>query len=128
MSPATRRAAIAGSALILLFFGGVLPALALIHNASTQSKRSKGGLTLTAEQKKGRTLFRDNCATCHTLAAAKAVGKVGTNLDVLRPNQALVIDAIDNGRARGQGQMPQQLLTGTDARNVANYVAAVAGR
>ncbi len=128
MSPGARRAAIAGAALGLVAFGGVIPALALVHNNGTQSKRSKGGITLSADQEKGRTLFRANCATCHTLAAAKAVGKVGTNLDVLRPNMGLVLDAIDHGRARGQGQMPQQLLQGVDATNVAKYVAAVAGR
>lgn len=128
MSPAARGGVVAVSAVVLIFFGGVLPAWALVHNNRNQSKQSKGGLVLTSDQEKGRTLFRANCATCHTLAAAKAVGKVGTNLDVLRPNEALILDAINNGRARGQGQMPLQLLQGIDAKNVAKYVAAVAGR
>ena len=73
-------------------------------------------------------MFKQHCATCHTLAAANAVGKVGPNLDQLRPPPALIKDAIAKGRARGQGQMPAQLVTGQDANNVAAFVAKVAGR
>ena len=40
----------------------------------------------------------------------------------------LVIDAIAKGRYRGQGQMPDKLFEGEDARAVAAYVAKVAGR
>jgi mono/diheme cytochrome c family protein len=53
---------------------------------------------------------------------------VGPDLDTLRPPSALILDAIANGRARGMGQMPEQLVTGPDARDVANYIATVAGR
>ena len=71
---------------------------------------------------------RKYCATCHTLKASNAVGKVGPNLDVLHPPKGLILDAIANGRARGQGQMPAGLVDGQDAQDVAAYVAAVAGR
>jgi hypothetical protein len=40
----------------------------------------------------------------------------------------LVENAIQQGRARGQGQMPPRLLVGEDQKDVADYVAAVAGR
>ena len=33
----------------------------------------------------GRVLFAEKCSTCHTLTASNAVGRVGPNLDVLRP-------------------------------------------
>jgi mono/diheme cytochrome c family protein len=56
------------------------------------------------------------------------VGKVGPNLDQLHPPQALVIDAIRKGRARGQGQMPANLVDGQDAQEVAAFVAKVGGR
>jgi mono/diheme cytochrome c family protein len=56
------------------------------------------------------------------------VGKVGPNLDQLRPPKALILDAIKNGRARGQGQMPAGLVDGQDAQDVADFVAKVAGR
>jgi hypothetical protein len=35
--------------------------------------------------------------------------------------------AIAEGRARGLGQMPAQLYTGREAKEVAEFVAAVAG-
>jgi mono/diheme cytochrome c family protein len=109
-------------------FGVVIPLLTLLHNANEQAEAAIGGVKLNAEQEHGRELFKERCATCHTLADAGAVGLVGPNLDTLRPAEELTLDAIENGRARGQGQMPSQLLTGPDARAVADYVALVAGR
>ena len=38
----------------------------------------------------GEQLFIDNCSNCHTLAAAGASGKVGPDLDQLRPGPDLV--------------------------------------
>ncbi|HEY7621346.1 MAG TPA: cytochrome c, partial [Solirubrobacteraceae bacterium] len=75
----------------------------------------------------GRAVFAKYCATCHTLKASNAVGRVGPNLDNLHPNKALILDAIAKGRARGAGQMPVGLVNGADAQNVADYVSAVAG-
>ena len=72
-------------------------------------------------------MFAEKCSTCHTLAASNAVGRVGPNLDNLRPPKGLVLDAIKNGRARGQGQMPAGLIDGSDAQDVAAYIAATAG-
>jgi len=83
---------------------------------------------LTASQQRGRELFGRVCQQCHTLAEANAVGKVGPNLDKMKPPKALVLDAIVNGRARGAGTMPAGLYTGHDAQDVAAFVAAVAGR
>ena len=40
----------------------------------------------------------------------------------------LVTNAIQLGRAQGNGNMPAGLLTGRDAQNVAAYIAAVAGQ
>lgn len=108
-------------------FGVAIPAVVMIGN-SRANESARGGVDLTSSQVAGRQLFARNCATCHTLAASNAVGKVGPNLDMLRPAQALILDALANGRARGQGQMPAQLVTGQDARDVASYVVAVAGR
>jgi mono/diheme cytochrome c family protein len=115
--------AIAG---VSLFFGVAIPVLVGIANADDRS--SRGGIELTAAQEEGRTLFTENCATCHTLASAGAAGRIGPNLDQLRPPEQLTIDAIEKGRARGQGQMPAGLLQGEDAENVASFIAATAGR
>lgn len=98
-----------------------------------------GGVSEGTDLAQGRTLFSDpdvGCANCHTLAAAGSSGTVGPNLD----------DAF--GAAREQGfddstfeqvvreqislpaigsAMPADLVTGTDADNVAYFVAQCAG-
>jgi mono/diheme cytochrome c family protein len=114
--------AIAGA---IALFGLVVPAIVM---TSDQAAAGPGGSTLTDNQQHGRELFNSKCATCHTLADAAAVGRVGPNLDVLAPTEGLTINAINQGRARGQGQMPAQLLDGDDAKDVAQYIAEVAGR
>lgn len=107
-------------------FGIGVPAAVMA--GGTGAHKGPGGVKLTAGEAQGRELFAHNCATCHTLKGANAVGKVGPNLDALRPPKALVLNAIQLGRARGMGQMPANLLQGKDAQDVAAFVAAVAGR
>jgi mono/diheme cytochrome c family protein len=114
-------------AVIYAGFGVAIPALVLASNGEHRAQHAPGGVTLTAAQARGRELFAAKCATCHTLRAAHAVGKVGPNLDLLRPPYALVLDAIVHGRARGMGQMPAMLYDGQDAKEVAAFVSAVAG-
>ena len=48
--------------------------------------------------------------------------------DTIKNRVTFIEDAIKNGRARGSGQMPAELLDGQDAQDVANFVAQVAGR
>ena len=112
--------------LVIVLFGVAVPGLTL----ALAGEESDGppGVELNAMQTEGRELFKEHCATCHTIAASNAVGRTGPNLDVLRPNVELTLDAIKEGRARGAGQMPAGLLQGERARSVAEYVARVAGR
>jgi mono/diheme cytochrome c family protein len=113
---------------IWVVFGLGLPALVLATNGGDhKSGQAVGGVDLSSGQVNGRKLFAKNCATCHTLRAVNAVGKVGPNLDQLRPPPPLVLNAINTGRARGNGQMPADLVTGQDAKDVASFVGAVAG-
>jgi mono/diheme cytochrome c family protein len=114
--------AVAGA---IALFGLAVPAVVLLGD---QAAAGPGGSKLTAEQKEGRQLFAEKCATCHTLKDAGAVGKVGPNLDMLAPAPALTTNAIENGRANGKGQMPAQLLEKDEAKKVASYIAAVADR
>jgi mono/diheme cytochrome c family protein len=109
----------------IALFGLVVPAIVL---SSDQASAGPGGTKLNADMQAGRVLFNDKCATCHTLEDAGAVGRVGPDLDVLAPTAGLTVNAIKEGRARGQGQMPAQLLDGEDAKHVAEYIAEVAGR
>jgi mono/diheme cytochrome c family protein len=97
---------------VITLFGLAVPAVVLMGD---QAKAGPGGGKLT-------------CAQCHTLDDANAVGKVGPDLDLLAPTSGLTINAIAQGRARGTGQMPAQLLDGEDAKNVAKYIEDVAGR
>jgi mono/diheme cytochrome c family protein len=128
---------ITGFVVTAVVFGVGLPLLMLTgnhHNANAQV----GGIKLTAAEKSGRQLFGQHCGVCHTLAAANAVGKVGPNLDVLKPAQSVVLNTINNGclpnppkgsnqGCLGQGVMPAAVVQGEDAQNVAAFVAKVAG-
>jgi mono/diheme cytochrome c family protein len=135
------RAVVIIVSIFALLIGIGVPALVMAKNNDTESKKAPGGVTLSTAEQHGRTLFAKNCSTCHTLAGAHSAGKVGPNLDVLiagingaSPQETIknrvtfIEDAIKNGRARGSGQMPAELLDGQDAQNVANFVAQVAGR
>ena len=130
-SRGSRRAWGIGLAVVIIALGLVLPALVLVNNGDNHAKHGAGGVELTSAETNGRTLFARNCATCHTLEGSNAVGRVGPNLDQLNGGNlkpAFVLDAIEKGRARGAGQMPAGLLVGQDAKDVAEYVATVAGR
>jgi cytochrome c551 len=114
--------------IVVVLLGIAVPLAIGLVNRDDHAASAPGGVDLTASQEAGRAVFAKYCATCHTLQASNAVGKVGPNLDVLHPPKGLILDAIANGRARGQGQMPKGLVDGQDAQDVAAYVAAVAGR
>jgi len=119
-------------------FAIVLPAVFLIGNHN-RANGQVGGIRLTASEKRGREIFGERCALCHTLAAANAVGKVGPNLDIIQPTEQLVLHTIANGCLQspppgsqeaclGQGTMPADVVQGVDATDVAKFVAAVAGK
>ena len=123
------------SVVVLFAFGLVVPAIVLAFNAEHKASVAVGGVHLSKNEQKGRELFAHACAVCHTLAAVKSVGRIGPNLDVrvgddikaAAGRKALVLEAIEKGRARGLGQMPALLYQGKEAEDVADFVAAVAG-
>lgn len=123
-----RRATLVLTVLVILGLGIAIPGAVLVSNSESKAEDGPGGVELTAAQAEGRQLFARNCSMCHTLRGSNAVGRVGPDLDDLRPPAELTIDAIEKGRARGNGQMPAELLGGEEAKNVAEYVEAVAGR
>lgn len=133
-----RRAAWTMFLFVYVVFGVALPILILTGNHA-QANRQVSGVVLTAADKRGRLLFGQHCAVCHTLAAANAPGKVGPNLDTLQPTAALVLHTIENGCVQnapagsaeaclGEGTMPATVVQGTDAQAVADFVAKVAGK
>ncbi len=133
-SKAGRRLTILG-VVVLIAFGLVVPALVLAHNGNHKASEAPGGVRLTAAETKGRELFAHSCVYCHSLAAVRSYARTGPDLDVrvgddISTNagrRALVLSAILEGRARGNGQMPALLYQGKEAEDVAAFVAAVAG-
>jgi mono/diheme cytochrome c family protein len=123
-----RRAAVVLFACALLVLGVAVPVGVVTAVAGSNDIPEADVTNLTESEERGRELFAARCANCHTLEASNAVAQVGPNLDQLRPNKALVLDAIENGRARGNGQMAADLYVGEDAEDVANYVAKAVGQ
>jgi outer membrane protein assembly factor BamB len=74
----------------------------------------------------GASVFAQNCASCHTLAAAHATGTVGPNLDQAKPSEAKVSQQVTDGG----GGMPAfgGRLTNQEIDAVAKFVAASAGK
>jgi mono/diheme cytochrome c family protein len=122
-----RRVTMAVILVVWVVMGVVAPALVVAENRRDEQVGA-ARVKLTPDQERGRELFGQSCQQCHTLAAADAIGQVGPNLDRLKPSRDVVLDAIDKGRARGEGRMPADLVQGQDARDVASFVAAVAGK
>ncbi|MBV9309320.1 MAG: cytochrome c [Solirubrobacterales bacterium] len=133
-----RRTAAVSFAVLYVVFGVVFPLIFLTGNHAKASDQF-AGVRLSSNDKHGREVFGQQCAVCHTLIAANATGKVGPNLDTLKPPASLVLNTINNGCLQspppgssqsclGQGTMPPQIVQGKDAQDVANFVAKVAGK
>ncbi|HLY48344.1 MAG TPA: c-type cytochrome [Solirubrobacteraceae bacterium] len=126
-------------AILYIGFGIAIPLVFLIGNHDNANAQV-GGYRLSSAMKSGREIFGQKCGVCHTLAGANAVGKVGPNLDVIKPSESLVLHTIANGCLQsppagdtaqsclGQGNMPSQIVQGQQAADVAKFVAQVAGR
>jgi mono/diheme cytochrome c family protein len=126
-SRAGRRVAIVLFAISLLVLGFVVPAAVVRAEKNKDDIPEANVSDLTESEKHGRELFGMRCANCHTLKAANAIAEVGPNLDTIRPNKATVLNAIENGKSAGNGQMAGGLYTGEDAEDVANFVAKAVG-
>src|SRR3712207_5708266 len=105
-----------GFALATIIFGVLIPAVVIARMAGRNDIPAINVSNLTEQELHGQELFGQRCRNCHTLAAAKSVAKVGPNLDELRPPKGLVLDAIENGRSRGNGQMAADLVEGEIGR------------
>ena len=122
-----RRVAIVLFAISLVVLGAIVPAAVVSAVKDKDDIPEANVSNLTEAEKRGRELFGQRCANCHTLKAANAIASVGPSLDQIRPNKKLVLDAIENGRSRGNGQMAGGLYTGEDAEDVASFVAKAVG-
>jgi mono/diheme cytochrome c family protein len=94
------------------------------------------GRVTSGDTSKGKQLFNEKCASCHTLADAKSQGTIGPNLD----------DAFSSDKEQGfseqtmadivrgqiayadpEGPMTPNLVRGADADSVALYIAKCSG-
>lgn len=109
--------------------GVVVPGFAIVNRG--EAKGGTGALrgqSLTSSEANGKALFIQRCASCHTLGAVNARGVTGPNLDRIgEVTPGRIRNAIRIG-GTGQGRMPANLLSGSDAQDVAEYVSKVAGR
>ena len=111
----------------------VLPWFAL----GKEGEESAAIVQVEPRDQDAKALFANNCGPCHTLAAAGTDGVVGPDLDsTLAPtgtndaaqyegNYTRVISAVSCGIG---GRMPEGILVGEEAQEVAAFVAAYAGR
>lgn len=98
----------------------------------------------------GQQLFTQSCGSCHTLSAAGTSGTIGPNLDnafaadvqegypqsvienvvldQIRLGSGPIATYTTNKKFTPQTPMPANILEGQDARDVAAYVASVAGQ
>jgi mono/diheme cytochrome c family protein len=129
--------------ILYIGLGIAVPALVLANRGAAEG--SSGPLSSQEGSKvfnEGKTLFRENCWSCHTLKAAGARGVTGPNLDQIGAvSPQRVLNAILIG-GTGQGRMPANIVSGacakppchapgkepTDAEKIAAYVSQVAGK
>jgi mono/diheme cytochrome c family protein len=106
---------------------------------------ARGAQQVPSELKEGQTLFQTNCGTCHTLYAAGTDGNYAPNLDeLLAPSgppegpkaaseakgvEERVLNALENGvdSSTTPGRMPADILSGAQAKQVAEFVGRTAG-
>ena len=86
---------------------------------------------------RGAELFYQHCSGCHTFTPAGAEGsatqvstrenKDGPNFDERAETAEDVLYAIKNG-GFSSGPMPQNIVTGEEARTIAEFIAKYSGR
>jgi cytochrome c553 len=93
---------------------------------SPQATSTQGGGNRQASAQ-GKQVFTQNCKGCHTLADAQATGKVGPNLDDLKPDRGRVRRQVITGGKPGGMPAFKGKLTNAQINAVAQYVSSVAG-
>ena len=86
------------------------------ETTTTEETTTDGDDALAA----GRTVFVDNCGSCHTLSDAGTTGSIGPNLD----EASLSADQVEEQVRNGGGGMPafEGDLTDDEIQDVSEYV------
>lgn len=117
--------------------------LALVLAALALGACSNGGgsqedkVASDSQYRRGSELFLTHCSGCHTLSEVGANGSAtsvgnrlktnGPNFNIRKENEQQVLYAIRNGGFSG-AIMPENILVGQDAEEVAKFLAAYSGR
>lgn len=115
----TRGASVCATLLVLI-------ALTLPNASATQPPSGQGAHI----DDEGKRVFlqgaQPSCSTCHTLADAGAAGRVGPDLDEMRPSAEQVLRAV----RQGIGAMPafEETLSKAEIDAVARYVERASNR
>jgi mono/diheme cytochrome c family protein len=113
---------------------GVAVAFALVAAACGEQGIN---VASTSPYHAGAILFTQRCSGCHTLGVVGTMGsatnvrtreyKDGPNFDQRKETLNCILYAIRNGGFSG-GPMPQDIVTGQEAQQVAKFVAQYSGR
>jgi mono/diheme cytochrome c family protein len=116
----------------------LIVAPALVAAALTLGACGEHGIQVSADSPDhpGALIFKENCAACHTLDAVGSQGsatqvsgseiKDGPNFNERKETVEDVIYAIENG-GFSSGPMPQNIVTGEQKQQVAEFVAKYSG-
>jgi mono/diheme cytochrome c family protein len=126
-----KRSTFVSFGLVALLFAVLIPAWAISREGGDEASPE----SVPAELQEGKDLFVTNCGACHTLEKAGTDGIVGPELDEIlappspsSPDPATikprVLNAIENGI---EGRMPAGILSGEQAKTVAEFVSRCAG-
>jgi cbb3-type cytochrome c oxidase subunit III len=106
----------------------------LAVGVATGCDAGTGGIEASGSTANGKQLFQERCASCHGLADAGSQSTVGPNLDdaFAGPREegfevSTIREIVADQIKYAVEPMPQNLVTGQDAADVAAYVASVAG-
>jgi mono/diheme cytochrome c family protein len=114
-------------------------ATTLLAAAGTLAACGSQGISVSKSSPyyRGAVLFRDHCSGCHTLSTVGAEGSAtsikdrvrtnGPNFNIRKENAEQVLYAIRNGGFSG-AIMPENLVVGDDAQDIANFLVAYSGR
>ena len=116
----------------------VLVAACIVAAAAFAAACGSSSIKLSADDpdRAGAQIFVEKCGACHTLGVAGTQGSAtkvtdkenvdGPSFDDRKENAEDVVYAIQNGGFSG-AIMPENLVTGREARQVADFLAKYAG-
>lgn len=115
------RKPLAAGVVSVAVFAATALALAAGRDRQASPAATQGGNPIAGK----RVFVKAGCGACHTLNAAGTKGRVGPNLDVLKPTAAQVAAVVRSGR----GPMPSfaRKLTPKQIADLAAFVAKATG-